>query len=107
MEELRIKQEHGDVDMVPCNIDQSVMIAAHEVYDIIYVETEAKLFNEKTGEKISRPKKEKYRIRVFEDMEKRGFFKGKTVKMLHDPRLDIEMEYQNKKDNGSGETKTD
>jgi len=93
--------------MVPCNLAEDVFIPEHEQFDIVYVETEAKLFNQETGEKISRPKKEKYRIRVFEQMDKKGYFKGKTVKILHDPRLEQEVEYEKQKTNGTRTTETD
>lgn len=72
--------------MVKCNLNPDYEIQAQEADFLIVILAEAKLFDQNTGEKLSRPKVEKYRIRDFERMDKMGFFKGKDVEILHDPR---------------------
>jgi len=87
LKEVKHAQVHNEVIMVPCNGDPTMEIPAHEADSVYMVRTEALFFDENTGEKLSKPRIEKYNLPNWKLMNRVNAFGGKKLEVLHDPTL--------------------
>jgi hypothetical protein len=99
-EDLRQKQEKGEVEMIPANnaspdkIGDKIFreayanhqIPAHEKH-IYHAAIEARLHDPGTGERISIHTVKKFSKEAFEFMKEHGF-SGQTIHLLHNPELE-------------------
>jgi hypothetical protein len=84
-QELAEKQAFDKEEMVQANQDANVMIQAICEKTHYFVRTEAKLFDKFTGNKISKPVIQSYRINEFDQMRRKKFFNGLNPEIVHDP----------------------
>ncbi len=89
MEELKYKQQNGIVETVKANKDSSYEIPEHEQH-LIHAEIEIKQFDTASGAKTSIEKVQTFYPKEFADMVSSGGFKGYSVKVIHDPKLESE-----------------
>lgn len=97
MKIIHRKQIEGSVEKIPANKGKNIkdkhFAAEYEGYEIdehekqiLHVATEARSFNQATGQKLSSSFVQKYDVPTFERMSKQEAFKGYTMHILHDPR---------------------
>lgn len=60
--------------------------------DMVHIEMEAKLFDKETGKKLSRPKVVKFHSAAYDNMLKKEYFRGYSVRVLHDGKAFLEEE---------------
>lgn len=87
------QQLNEEIEMIEGNGEGNYSLPYVE-RDIMHVELEARHFETSSGEKLSRPKVVKYNVIQYESMLKREYFKGYTVRVLHDGKLQMEEERQ-------------
>jgi len=84
--ELNMKQIEGTEPYVKCNLNPDFEIQECETDHIFLLLVEAVLFDQTTGERLSRPRLLKLRPEIFYDFVEKGHFNGKTVEILHKPK---------------------
>lgn len=85
LDELRYKQNYDEA--VPTvkaanSSSKDYAVPQHEEH-MVHISMEAKVYSQKNGEKLTKPRVQKFYPQEFGAMEARGAFKGYTVDVLH------------------------
>ena len=85
LQELADQQQFGEEPMIKANINPEVKIQAFIEKTHYVLDAEAPLFDQETGEKLSRPVRHVLDIRQFDEWTKKDRLAGQRVKIHHDP----------------------
>ena len=90
LESLRKAQVRGVVPMLPAigDSENEYEVPEHEFLHVYHVEVQSPIFNQASGEREDRGATiQLYNVPAFKFMEKNGGFRGKEVKILHNPEI--------------------
>jgi hypothetical protein len=91
----------GQREKIPANINPEYEIDKDERFFIHYIK-EHKLFDQKTGARLSRPTRHADKVHVFERLERSATFKGAEIEIIHDPRRNKSQSNEIQKNKKSG-----